>query len=228
MYITPDVFTTEPIPLDTHMPSESVHITYDFQPSVLGKRRRAGCDKATDLSPYAYSSNADAEGRLTGRRRSKLQLTFKERENSLSRFSSGSLPSPPPDSEFGYELERTTPDLNQRTAPSKHRRRVVPLKKQRLSATDILQTKPGISLNAAPILTPCHVCYKAPRLKRELDAYEDCWRCHERTCFICMRQCQAGCNERKICRQCSVEQGEDGDVSCLDCLERSQDQEMEG
>jgi hypothetical protein len=157
-----------------------------------------------------------------------MQLTLKGHETSFSK-SSRSLPSPPPEiNELGYPLERTGSDSSLRSPPSKHRRRVLPVKKQQLPAVTALQAKLNTKLNATPILTPCHVCYKAPRLKRELDAYEDCWRCHERTCFICMRQCQAGCDKRKVCRSCCVEQGEDGDVSCLDCLQRSQDEEMEG
>lgn len=166
---------------------------------------------------------------LTCSRRSKVQFTVKGPERSFTKSQSRSLPSPPPpESGFGYAPERTKVDHGQRTPPSKHRRRVIPLKKQRLSTPEDVQQPTQFTFTSTPILTPCHVCYKAPRLKRELDAYQDCWRCRKRACFICMRQCQANCGERKICRSCCVEEGEDGDVSCLDCLQHSQDQEMEG
>jgi hypothetical protein len=56
MYITPDIFETEAI-TSTEMPHATMgplRVTHDIQPSVLGKRRRAGCDIAIDLSPYAF------------------------------------------------------------------------------------------------------------------------------------------------------------------------------
>ena len=63
MYITPDVFETASL-VDTEMPhaTGAVHVTYDIQSSTLGKRRRAGCDDARDLSPYAV----DAINRCSG------------------------------------------------------------------------------------------------------------------------------------------------------------------
>jgi hypothetical protein len=232
MYITPEIFETEAICPANAMPHTTmapVHITYGLQPSILGKRRRAGCDTAAAASPYASSTgHQDAQqSPLTSTRRSKLQVTIKSHEDAPVRYAK-SLPSPPPEGDFGYELERTRADPYARSPPTKQSRRFIPMKKARLPVTGMTSTTTkGTNDAATPILTPCHVCYKAPRIKRELDAYEDCWRCKERTCFICMRECQAGCDRRKVCRQCCVEQGEDGDVSCLDCLQRSQDEEME-
>ena len=159
-------------------------------------------------------------------RRSKMQLTIKAHDHGTFQFSRP-LPSPPSESEFGYELERTRTDTHQ---PAKCRRRIISMKKQRFPVTDTTQqsTESDGSRDAKPVLTPCHVCHIAPKVKTQLDAYEDCWRCQERTCYICMRECQAGCDRRKVCRQCCVEQGERGDVSCLDCLQHpSEDQEME-
>jgi hypothetical protein len=51
MYMTPDAFTIDNTPSEMHTSSASVQVTYDFQPSILGKRRRGGFDKAADLSP---------------------------------------------------------------------------------------------------------------------------------------------------------------------------------
>ncbi|KAF2146456.1 uncharacterized protein K452DRAFT_294033 [Aplosporella prunicola CBS 121167] len=70
-------------------------------------------------------------------------------------------------------------------------------------------------------LAPCHCCHKAPRMKKDLEGYMACESCREQTCFICMRQCQGvapGCGERKICRSCCIERGEEGETWCLNCL----------
>lgn len=70
----------------------------------------------------------------------------------------------------------------------------------------------------APVLQPCHICHKAPKQKGDLDAYTNCQRCHARTCYICVRQCELHSTEATICSSCCVERGEDGATSCLDCL----------
>lgn len=41
-----------------------------------------------------------------------------------------------------------------------------------------------------PLLAPCHVCHRKPTKKSHLDSYADCQGCGERTCFVCIRQCQ--------------------------------------
>lgn len=43
---------------------------------------------------------------------------------------------------------------------------------------------------ARPLLAPCHVCHRRPTKKSHLDSYADCQGCGERTCFVCIRQCQ--------------------------------------
>jgi hypothetical protein len=82
----------------------------------------------------------------------------------------------------------------------------------------------------------CHMCFKAPRLKRDLDGYEDCWRCRRRTCYVCVRVCETGdgpggggsCGGSKICRACCVEVGAEGHVFCLDCFGVMDDCQMGG
>jgi hypothetical protein len=110
----------------------------------------------------------------------------------------------------------------------KSRRRISAAKKYEGVANIPIDFPTPQTAQPLTLLTSCHICHKAPRLKKDLEAYENCWRCHERTCYICIRQCEAGCGSRKVCRQCCVEQGEEGVVYCLDCLEKTEDYEMEG
>ncbi|KAJ5186041.1 hypothetical protein N7472_010881 [Penicillium cf. griseofulvum] len=42
-----------------------------------------------------------------------------------------------------------------------------------------------------PALRPCHICHRRPTTRQVLDAYADCDLCHERACFICLRQCDS-------------------------------------
>jgi hypothetical protein len=88
---------------------------------------------------------------------------------------------------------------------------------------------PQISSKSEPIsLDRCHICQKAPKMKSDLDSYDNCWRCKMRICYICVRMCEADlCGGRKICSSCCVEQGEDGVVCCLDCLGAVEDHVME-
>ncbi|KAB8227820.1 hypothetical protein BDV23DRAFT_165254 [Aspergillus alliaceus] len=43
----------------------------------------------------------------------------------------------------------------------------------------------------ASCLRPCHICHRRPTTKEVLDAYADCGLCGERSCYICLRQCDA-------------------------------------
>lgn len=40
------------------------------------------------------------------------------------------------------------------------------------------------------LLTPCHICHRKPTRKSHLDAFAACQGCGERTCFVCIRECQ--------------------------------------
>ena len=40
------------------------------------------------------------------------------------------------------------------------------------------------------LLRPCHICHRRPTSRAMLDAYADCDRCHERACYICLRECE--------------------------------------
>ncbi|KAJ5329034.1 hypothetical protein N7452_009424 [Penicillium brevicompactum] len=97
--------------------------------------------------------------------------------------------------------------------------------------------------SASPtVLRPCHICHRRPTTRQVLDAYADCDLCHERACFICLRQCDSpscqtptdvkyhadsdvdadiNTTKRKICSACAVEditQTGAEIVRCLDCV----------
>lgn len=90
----------------------------------------------------------------------------------------------------------------------------------------------------ATCLRPCHICHRKPTTRQVLDAYADCDLCGERSCYICLRQCDGpNCSDglqqspmgndrppghtRMVCSCCAVE-GVTGEglevVRCLDCV----------
>ncbi|KAJ5159248.1 uncharacterized protein N7500_008899 [Penicillium coprophilum] len=98
-------------------------------------------------------------------------------------------------------------------------------------------------------LRPCHICHRRPTTRQVLDAYADCDLCHERACFICLRQCDsASCGgtlglpenpgmhmrasptddanydtseapRRKICSGCAVEEVTETGAEIVRCLD---------
>ncbi|CAJ2502015.1 Uu.00g048680.m01.CDS01 [Anthostomella pinea] len=54
-----------------------------------------------------------------------------------------------------------------------------------------LQNRPSASrANSSALLKPCHVCFRKPTKKSDLDSFADCMGCDRRTCFVCLRACQ--------------------------------------
>ena len=88
-----------------------------------------------------------------------------------------------------------------------------------------IATVPTTSIPSS-LLRPCHICHSKPTKRRDLDSYADCGSCGGRTCYICIRQCIMSCGKRRVCSRCCVEQGEEGEVCCWDCL-RGMEGEME-
>ncbi|KAL2883637.1 hypothetical protein SGCOL_000781 [Colletotrichum sp. CLE4] len=39
-------------------------------------------------------------------------------------------------------------------------------------------------------LAPCHICHRRPTKKSDLDSFADCQGCGQRSCYICVRECQ--------------------------------------
>ncbi|KAI5466043.1 hypothetical protein BGZ63DRAFT_375160 [Mariannaea sp. PMI_226] len=71
--------------------------------------------------------------------------------------------------------------------PFSHRRR-------RSSQLRNLQVQPTLvnrfAKPTSAILAPCHICHRRPTKKSDLDSFAECQGCGERTCFICIRECQ--------------------------------------
>lgn len=43
---------------------------------------------------------------------------------------------------------------------------------------------------SSALLSPCHICHRKPTRKSDLDSFADCEGCGQRTCYVCIRQCQ--------------------------------------
>jgi hypothetical protein len=75
------------------------------------------------------------------------------------------------------------------------RRRLHEQKRQRIEIRDEVQNEftKGIIEGGAKgkiDLSPCHICWRKPTDKSQLDSYAYCEGCGERTCFVCMRVCE--------------------------------------
>lgn len=141
-----------------------------------------------------------------------------------------SPPKSPPTTHVSHTPYPRSPRLNRRSP--KLRRRI--LRESSIVSKSNTMTNPEKTNLSTPTkveqtaLQECHICHKRPKMKSDLDSYGDCWRCKKRVCYICVRLCEANmCGGRKICSSCCVERGEEGMVSCLDCLGATEDSVME-
>lgn len=103
------------------------------------------------------------------------------------------------------------------------------------------------SQQGTPILSPCHICHRRPTTRSVLDAYADCELCAERTCYICLRECNGpdcrtaatssspstpmhpttnDCSRekqeppgRKVCSWCAVEGSTECGIDVVWCLD---------
>ncbi|KAH8593238.1 hypothetical protein B0O99DRAFT_627557 [Bisporella sp. PMI_857] len=79
-----------------------------------------------------------------------------------------------------------------------------PLKRQRFESTQSqdlcrpreISDRPEERGVAKIDLRPCHICRRKPSDKQQLADYANCEGCGERTCFICIRQCEGFDHER--------------------------------
>ncbi|KAK5990721.1 hypothetical protein PT974_08990 [Cladobotryum mycophilum] len=87
---------------------------------------------------------------------------------------------------------RTTDDdvLVHDSLPPAHRRRTSPSG----GGGAVGGSKPAVmapTVRTGPVtLTPCHICHRKPTKKSDLDSFAECQGCEERTCFVCIRECQ--------------------------------------
>ncbi|KAL2023211.1 hypothetical protein VTK56DRAFT_3334 [Thermocarpiscus australiensis] len=42
---------------------------------------------------------------------------------------------------------------------------------------------------SAIFMSRCHICFRKPSKKSDLDSFADCQGCGQRTCYVCIRQC---------------------------------------
>ncbi|PYI07435.1 hypothetical protein BO78DRAFT_313283 [Aspergillus sclerotiicarbonarius CBS 121057] len=92
-------------------------------------------------------------------------------------------------------------------------------------------------------LRPCHICHRRPTTREFIDAYADCDLCGQRSCYICLRYCDAiDCSglvkiptsnfqesangdgvqterARKVCSACAVEGVTEAGMEVIRCLE---------
>jgi hypothetical protein len=44
--------------------------------------------------------------------------------------------------------------------------------------------------NPSNLMSRCHICYRKPMMKADLDSFADCEFCGNRTCYVCLRKCE--------------------------------------
>lgn len=204
------------------------------------------CESSTTSTP-TWNTVADSRHVALGKRKRRMDMDPAEGPKSSSDYSSLQRLSPSAGREMlkRHCLGHTVTDNNNwttvppqgpmhlvpETRPQKQLRRTASKKhftliKSNLHLMEVENdTSPASSSSSSNTSTAldlraCHICHTAPKRKKVLENYQECKRCTEHTCFICVRQCADGCRE-KICRKCCVEVGEEGDTLCLGCYARS-------
>ncbi|KAK5663623.1 hypothetical protein OQA88_4054 [Cercophora sp. LCS_1] len=58
------------------------------------------------------------------------------------------------------------------------------------STTATATTAPTAATTAsASLMSRCHICFRKPTKKSDLDSFADCQGCGQRTCYVCIREC---------------------------------------
>lgn len=195
---------------------------------ALGKRRRDDIDDgavAHSRSLCVPPSNMPSPQLIpTSRSRiGKPSMTIKT-GGLASDLPGTSLPSPPLDHEDHRLFNLVSCQRHDTPPPAKTRRKTVPVKLAESSSsvlTPVTMYQPGQ-------LAACCCCSSRPMRKTDLERYSDCDMCEKRACTVCIRTCHGSCGDRRICRKCSVEQGEESDSFCLECINKEEDHEMDG
>jgi len=60
---------------------------------------------------------------------------------------------------------------------------------QETSANSRSTTPFRTTTTSAVLMSRCHVCFRKPAKKSDLDSFADCQGCGQRTCYVCIREC---------------------------------------
>ncbi|KAE9373423.1 hypothetical protein N431DRAFT_406906 [Stipitochalara longipes BDJ] len=124
------------------------------------------------------------------------------------------------DTLFNNAANRDDSHLNAERKQIAPRRRLHEQKRQRIEVRDeqthsLLQnetTRLGLGGEKELVkpkidLSPCHVCWRKPTDKSQLDSYAYCEGCGARTCFVCMRVCEGVGDFRSTMRGIGIGDG---------------------
>lgn len=228
MFISPELFQSSSLAQHTqlHRRMASTRILLDDN-FALGKRRRDDVDHgaaALSRSLCASPSNIPSTQLNPSTRSRLIKAPMTIKTGGLANDLPGtSLPSPPLDHE-DHEHFTSASCRHDTPPPAKTRRKAVTVKR-----TGPLASVPIPTIIHQPgQLAACSCCSSKPMRKTDLERYSDCQLCEKRTCTVCIRTCHGSCGDRRICKKCSMEKGEEGDSYCLECLNKEEDHEMEG
>ncbi|KAF2806771.1 uncharacterized protein BDZ99DRAFT_465567 [Mytilinidion resinicola] len=237
MYITSELFTTEPASSNqsssTDWNAMSDWPENSLFPASLGKRKRntdgytenafSSYSNQANGSPYNYNLEAALNPRQTLLRTRSLPVSH----NDIRIFHTAHLP-PGPRSLFSHDMPLAgsssyqPPRLDLDGPPNpKHRRKILPPKASRVAPLATTTANPATSKPSSHDLRSCKICHKAPTRNRDLETYISCQACGERACQICTRMCEGGC-AKLVCSACCKEVGNDGDAWCVRCVEKKE------
>lgn len=229
MFISPELFQPSSLaqPDHPHRRMAFTRILLDDN-FALGKRRRDDVDDGT--AALSRSLCVPPSGMLsplltiyTRSRVGKASMTIKT-DGLANDLPGTSLPSPPLDQEEHHLFISASCQRHDTPPPTKTRRKAVPVQRTNSSASLVIPTM----IHQPGQLAACCCCSSKPMRKTDLERYSDCDMCEKRTCAVCIRTCHGSCGDRRICKKCSVEQGEESDSFCLECMNKEEDHEMEG
>ncbi|KAF2232263.1 hypothetical protein EV356DRAFT_505441 [Viridothelium virens] len=230
MYITPELFGQVPaLPADDchyacnqEQPTTTMGLEIEHPNFALGKRKRQGKSQDT----RTISSSSFVSKQTSNSLGPEVRLLSGSENTSRAGELHSSL------SSTNLPHARLMTSMRDDPPPHKARRKTITPKALRTShqkpVCENYSPSPSPSSKGASTIEKCHLCNRRPTQKQDLDAFADCLRCQKRTCFVCIRECSGSCWASRICSNCCVEKGEEGDTWCFECLGQSTDHEMQG
>lgn len=79
-------------------------------------------------------------------------------------------------------IQRPQPNASQRHGQVHQRQDTKPIDKTRGTTTPDTPS-------STPLMSRCHICFRKPTKRSDLDSFADCQGCGQRTCFVCIREC---------------------------------------